>query len=206
MELAQWIRPGDGVVFGQACAEPQTLVEALVAQRAAFSGAVLFMGVNWSGTVKPEHADHLRLSAYCGSGHNRALTRASERHRIIRGRRLIAPADPRVVLLQARRMQGETAACRRAPGRHSLMLVNRRRRTPNCCATNFAVNLAPVACGRRDWRSRSTQCLRAEARRMVWRRRRGAGHAQRAHYPAPPPMLRCAIVRTPAWRADGIAS
>jgi acetyl-CoA hydrolase len=34
------------------------------------------MGVNWSGIVQPEHADHLRLSAYCGSGHNRALADA----------------------------------------------------------------------------------------------------------------------------------
>ena len=76
MELAQWIRPGDGVVFGQATAEPRTLVEALVEQRAKFSGATLFMGVNWSGTVKPEHADHLRLTAYCGSGHNRKLADA----------------------------------------------------------------------------------------------------------------------------------
>jgi len=76
MELARHIRPGDGVIFGQACAEPQTLVEALVAQRAEFSGASLFLGVNWSGIVKPEHADHLRLSAYCGSGHNRALADA----------------------------------------------------------------------------------------------------------------------------------
>lgn len=76
MRLSQWIRPGDGVIFGQACAEPQTLVEALVAQRAEYSGAILFMGVNWSGTVKPEHADHLRLTAYCGSGHNRKLADA----------------------------------------------------------------------------------------------------------------------------------
>jgi acyl-CoA hydrolase len=76
MELARHIRPGDGVILGQACAEPQTLVEALVAQRAAFSGASLFMGVNWTGIVRPEHADHLRLSAYCGSGHNRALADA----------------------------------------------------------------------------------------------------------------------------------
>ncbi|HEU0306374.1 MAG TPA: acetyl-CoA hydrolase/transferase C-terminal domain-containing protein [Lysobacter sp.] len=76
MELSQWIRPGDGVIFGQACAEPQTLVETLVAQREAFSGATLFLGVNWSGTVKPEHADHLRLTAYCGSGHNRRLADA----------------------------------------------------------------------------------------------------------------------------------
>jgi len=76
MELAHHIRPGDGIIFGQACAEPRTLVEALVAQRASFSGATLFMGVNWTGTVKPEHADHLRLAAYCGSGHNRALADA----------------------------------------------------------------------------------------------------------------------------------
>lgn len=76
MRLAQWIRPDDGVIFGQACAEPQTLVEALVAQRAQYSGATLFMGVNWSGTVQPEHADHLRLTAYCGSGHNRQLADA----------------------------------------------------------------------------------------------------------------------------------
>jgi acetyl-CoA hydrolase len=76
MQLAQWIRPGDGVIFGQACAEPRTLVEALVAQRADYSGATLFMGVNWSGTVQPEHADHLRLTAYCGSGHNRKLADA----------------------------------------------------------------------------------------------------------------------------------
>jgi acyl-CoA hydrolase len=76
VQLSQWIRPGDGVVFGQACAEPQTLVEALVAQRAAYSGATLFMGVNWSGIVGPEHADYLRLTAYCGSGHNRKLADA----------------------------------------------------------------------------------------------------------------------------------
>jgi len=76
VDLARWIRPGDGVVFGQACAEPQTLVEALVAQRESYSGATLFMGVNWSGTIRPEHADHLRLSAYCGSGHNRRLADA----------------------------------------------------------------------------------------------------------------------------------
>jgi acyl-CoA hydrolase len=106
MELARHIRPGDGVIFGQACAEPQTLTEALVAQRAEFSGAVLFMGVNWSGIVKPQHADHLRLTAYCGSGHNRALADAgvldihphpySQLAGLIRARRIRAD----VVMLQ----------------------------------------------------------------------------------------------------------
>ena len=76
IDLAEWIRPGDGVIWGQATAEPQTLVEALVAQRAEFSGARPFMGIGYSGIVRPEHADHLCLSAYCGAGANRALADA----------------------------------------------------------------------------------------------------------------------------------
>lgn len=75
-DLAQYIRPGDGILIGQACAEPQSLSAALVAQRAAFSGANVFLGVNYAGIVRPEHADHLRLSSYCGAGHNRALADA----------------------------------------------------------------------------------------------------------------------------------
>jgi acetyl-CoA hydrolase len=75
-DLAGVIRPGDGVLWGQACAEPQTLVEALVAQRDAFSGARAFLGIHFSGIVRPEHADHLRLASYCGTGRNRALLEA----------------------------------------------------------------------------------------------------------------------------------
>jgi len=76
VDLARVVRPGDGLVWGQGSAEPQTLVEALVAQRAAFSGCRAFMGVNYSGIVRPEHADHLRLAAYCGAGRNRELADA----------------------------------------------------------------------------------------------------------------------------------
>ena len=75
-DLSSVVRPGDGIVVGQACAEPQTLMEALVAQRSALSGCSLFLGTGYSGILKPEHADHLRLSAYCGIGHNRALVDA----------------------------------------------------------------------------------------------------------------------------------
>lgn len=75
-DLTGIIRAGDGIILGQACAEPQSLTEALVAQRAAFSGASLFLGVNYAGIVKAAHADHLRLSAYCGAGHNRAIADA----------------------------------------------------------------------------------------------------------------------------------
>jgi len=76
VDLASVIRPGDGIVWGQACAEPQILVEAFVAQRASFPGARVFMGSSFSAIVKPEHADHLRLTSYCGTGTNRALADA----------------------------------------------------------------------------------------------------------------------------------
>jgi acyl-CoA hydrolase len=75
-QLQTILRPGDGIIVGQGCAEPQALVEALVAQREALSGCRVFLGANYSGIVKPEHADHLRLVAYCGIGHNRALADA----------------------------------------------------------------------------------------------------------------------------------
>jgi acyl-CoA hydrolase len=76
VDLTSVVRPGDGIIWGQACAEPQTLVEALVAQRAHLGGVGVFLGSSYSGIVTPEHADHLRLSSYCGTGRNRALADA----------------------------------------------------------------------------------------------------------------------------------
>lgn len=76
MDLASVVRPGDGIICGQACAEPQTLLEALVEQRDRLSGCRLFLGAGYSGIVKATHADHLRLSSYGGIGHNRALSDA----------------------------------------------------------------------------------------------------------------------------------
>jgi acetyl-CoA hydrolase len=51
-------------------------VEALIEQRAALSGCRVFLGSSYSGLLRPEHADHLRLSSYCGTGANRALAEA----------------------------------------------------------------------------------------------------------------------------------
>src|SRR3990170_2701275 len=106
LDLGSLVRPGDGILWGQACAEPQTLVEAVVAQRESFSGARVFLGSSYSGILKPEHADHLRLTSYCGTGANRALAEAgvldivpapySQLGPLLRTRKI--PAD--VVLLQ----------------------------------------------------------------------------------------------------------
>jgi acetyl-CoA hydrolase len=76
VDLSSVVRPGDGIIWGQACAEPQTLVESLVAQRAQLGGVGAFLGSSYSGIVKPEHADHIRLSGYCGTGTCRALADA----------------------------------------------------------------------------------------------------------------------------------
>jgi acetyl-CoA hydrolase len=76
VDLASVVRPGDALLWGQACAEPQTLVEALVEQRAQLSGCRAFVGSSYSGILRPEHADHLRLMSYCGTGTNRALADA----------------------------------------------------------------------------------------------------------------------------------
>jgi acyl-CoA hydrolase len=70
VNLATVIRPGDGVLWGQACAEPQTLVAALVEQRMDVD---CFIGSSYSGIVKP---GALRLSSYCATGSNRALADA----------------------------------------------------------------------------------------------------------------------------------
>ena len=77
VDLGSLIRPGDALVWGQACAEPQTLVEAVVSQRASLGGVGCFLGSSYSGLVKPEYADHLALSSYCGIGTNRALADAN---------------------------------------------------------------------------------------------------------------------------------
>jgi acetyl-CoA hydrolase len=76
VDLTSVVRPGDSIIWGQACAEPQTLVEALVSQRANFGAVGCFLGSSYSGILKPEHADHLQLSSYCGIGTNRALADA----------------------------------------------------------------------------------------------------------------------------------
>ena len=73
LELARYLRPGDTVAWGQACGEPLSLTETLVAQRASISGARCFLGIPGADTVRPEHADHLRLVSYFGAGPNQLL-------------------------------------------------------------------------------------------------------------------------------------
>lgn len=63
VDLDRWIRPGDGVVWGQHCAEPVVLVDALLCQAAELQPLEAFVGLSWrdlSGTVP----DGLRIVSY----------------------------------------------------------------------------------------------------------------------------------------------
>ena len=73
LDLTEFVRPRDVVVWGQACAEPVTLVERLYAQRAALTGVTCFLGIPSADTALAEYADHLRFVSFCGTGSNRAL-------------------------------------------------------------------------------------------------------------------------------------
>ncbi len=76
LDLREFVRPGDQIIWGEAAGEPQTLTEALVAQRAALGGVSIFLGAGFSSTLQPEHADHIRMLGMGGIGTLRRLTRA----------------------------------------------------------------------------------------------------------------------------------
>ncbi|GAC1327208.1 MAG: acetyl-CoA hydrolase/transferase C-terminal domain-containing protein [Candidatus Dormibacteria bacterium] len=76
LDLREFIRPGDTVLWGQGTGEPRSLTEALVAQRASLGGTRVFLGAAFSDTIRVEYADHLRFTGIGGMGTNAALTRA----------------------------------------------------------------------------------------------------------------------------------
>ncbi len=76
LDLRAIVRSGDTVVVGEAAAEPQTLTEALVAQRADLGRIDAFLGVGISTTFAPAHHDYLDFRGFCGAVTNRRLIRA----------------------------------------------------------------------------------------------------------------------------------
>jgi len=76
LDLARYIRPGDTIAWGQACAEPLSLVEALAQQRERLGGVRCFTGISNTGTLRPEHGDWLSFVSYSAAESNRALRAA----------------------------------------------------------------------------------------------------------------------------------
>jgi acyl-CoA hydrolase len=78
LDLRQWLRHGDRIVFGQACGEPTTLVEALIAQGRDIGGLSAFIGTSFSGLFTPASADSFALSSMGAIGALRSMTKAEK--------------------------------------------------------------------------------------------------------------------------------
>ena len=76
LDLSQLLKPGDHIVFGQACGEPVTLVEALIAQGADIPGLKAFIATSFSGLFTPETDASFRLSSMGAIGALRSMTKA----------------------------------------------------------------------------------------------------------------------------------
>lgn len=76
VDLDRYIRPGDLVVWGQGCAEPLSLAEALADQREQLGGVRCFTGISQSSAVRAENCDYLSFVSYSAAGANRALADA----------------------------------------------------------------------------------------------------------------------------------
>ena len=75
-DLSPFIRAGDTVAWGQACGEPCTLVEALLAQAPGLPRTTWFVGINHSDALDETLADHVRVASYTAGGGNRRLAAA----------------------------------------------------------------------------------------------------------------------------------
>lgn len=76
IDLSAYVKRGDRIVFGQACGEPTTLVEALIEQGAAIGDLSAFIATSFSGLFVPETANAFALSSMGAIGALRAMTKA----------------------------------------------------------------------------------------------------------------------------------
>jgi acyl-CoA hydrolase len=75
LDLTRYIRPGDGVWWGQAGAEPEPLVNALLDQADAIGPVRAFTGMTWNERFDAGLPDGLTMVSYGGLGQLRRLSR-----------------------------------------------------------------------------------------------------------------------------------
>ena len=68
LALERWIGPGDGVVVGQACAEPTVLVDALLTQAPEIGPLRAFVGLTWGDRISRHAPPSLRIVSYGALG------------------------------------------------------------------------------------------------------------------------------------------
>ncbi|MGY2029116.1 acetyl-CoA hydrolase/transferase family protein [Nocardia gipuzkoensis] len=75
LDLTTILRAGDRIVVGQACGEPTTLIEALIAQGGAIGGVSAFIATSFSGLFTPAATEAFALSSMGAIGALRSLTK-----------------------------------------------------------------------------------------------------------------------------------
>lgn len=78
LDLSQYLKAGDRIVMGQACGEPITLVEALIAQGRDIGGLSAFIATSFSGLFTPDTADSFALYSMGAIGALRSMTKAGK--------------------------------------------------------------------------------------------------------------------------------
>lgn len=142
LDLTRWIRPADGLVWGQACAEPVTLTAALVRQAPALGPLTAFVGTTYADAFDPAQAPDIRVFSYGAGGRNRAwqaaglLTVLPVQYSAMAGlfRRRVVPAD--VVLV--------TVAPPGPDGRYALGLADEYLSAALDCARVVIAEVSPA--------------------------------------------------------------
>ncbi len=78
LDLAVCLKNGDRIVFGHACGEPLTLIEALIAQGSRIGDLSAFIATSFSGVFTPETATAFSLSSIGVIGALRPMSKAHE--------------------------------------------------------------------------------------------------------------------------------
>jgi acyl-CoA hydrolase len=76
LDLGAFLRDGDRIVWGQACGEPTTLVEGLLAQAESIGHLSAFAATSFSGILSKQAAERVSLCSMGGIGALRTLTAA----------------------------------------------------------------------------------------------------------------------------------
>lgn len=78
LDLRRYLKAGDRIVVGQACGEPTTLVEALIAQGRDVGGLSAFIATSFSGLFTAEAMESFSVASMGAIGALRSLTAAGK--------------------------------------------------------------------------------------------------------------------------------
>ena len=76
LDLTRFLRPGDRIVWGHACGEPTTLIEALIAQAESIGPLAAFAATSFSGVLDAAAARKVAIASIGAIGSLRELAQS----------------------------------------------------------------------------------------------------------------------------------